>query len=322
MARKKKHEEHENHERWLISYADFITLLFAFFVVMYSVSSVNEGKYRVLSDALVAAFRSSARSLEPIQVGGLSRSKQQAGAVPVEVKLPVENKTPRQKKSGSDKGKGQGESESESESGSGSESESGRERAQMLGQVADKIEQAMADLIKQDLISVRRDKLWVEVEIQSNILYSLGGATLQPKALPVLRELGRILRDFPNPIRVEGFTDDLPINTMVFPSNWELSAARSASVVHLFTNAGVDPRRLAAIGFGQYRPIADNDTPEGRSKNRRVVIVILESAAAERLFNDSYDAVAEIDDGMLPVAPMGEPVFDMPAQTPEPLPAQ
>src|SRR3569833_1807148 len=81
MARKPKHEELENHERWLISYADFITLLFAFFVVMYSVSSVNEGKYRVLSDALVAAFRSSAKSLEPIQVGELSKAKKEAGMI-------------------------------------------------------------------------------------------------------------------------------------------------------------------------------------------------------------------------------------------------
>ena len=81
MARKKQNEEHENHERWLISYADFITLLFAFFVVMYSVSSVNEGKYRVLSDALVAAFRSSARSMEPIQVGELSKTSKQPGMI-------------------------------------------------------------------------------------------------------------------------------------------------------------------------------------------------------------------------------------------------
>jgi len=143
----------------------------------------------------------------------------------------------------------------------------------------------MSDLIRQDLIAVRHSDLWVEVEIKTSILFPSGSSILQSAALPVLREIANILKDFQNPIRVEGFTDSVPINTVAFPSNWELSAGRAASVVHLFTNEGVDPRRMASIGFGEYRPVADNDTPEGRSKNRRVVIVVLESAAAERIFS-------------------------------------
>jgi chemotaxis protein MotB len=115
----------------------------------------------------------------------------------------------------------------------------------------------------------------VEVEIRTDILFPSGVATLSPQAQQVLRQLAETLEPFPNPIRVEGHTDDRPINTAAFPSNWELSAARAASVVHLFTQAGMDPRRLAVIGLGQYRPAQSNETEQGRNINRRVLLVIL-----------------------------------------------
>jgi len=121
------------------------------------------------------------------------------------------------------------------------------------------------------------------------------------------------LKNFPNPIRVEGFTDSVPINTVAFPSNWELSAGRAASVVHLFTNEGVEPRRMASIGFGEYRPIADNSTPEGRNKNRRVVIVVLESADADRIFSDR-DAL--VIDQKKPEGVESPPVTKKPASDP------
>lgn len=284
MARKQKQEEHENHERWLISYADFITLLFAFFVVMYAVSSVNEGKYRVLSDSLVAAFRSSARSIEPIQIGDVSKAKKSPGLVKSLVDkggapLTFEKKDISPFKQGVDS----------NAAGNGPNSSTGqasKHGTEVIKQMADELEKAMSNLIKKDLIAVRRSDLWVEVEIKTSILFPSGSAKLQTDALPVLHEIAKILKNFTNPIRVEGFTDSVPINTVAFPSNWELSAGRAASVVHLFTNEGVDPRQLASIGFGEYRPIADNSTPEGRNKNRRVVIVVLESAAAERIFSD------------------------------------
>lgn len=300
MARKKKHEEHENHERWLISYADFITLLFAFFVVMYSVSSVNEGKFRVLSDALIAAFRSSNKSMEPIQVGTDTKSQKQSNVIPMVMDQP---------RSANQKG---GEALTD---GNDMESKSdGKEKKlgdklgglEFIARMADRIETAMAKLIEQKLIAVRRGALWVEVEINTSILFTSGSANLQNDALPVLKELAMILKDFPNPVRVEGFTDSLPINTVAFPSNWELSAARAASVVHLFSTHGLDPKRLAAIGFAEFRPIADNSTAEGRSKNRRVVIIILESAQAERIFSardaapdPNLDVNSPIDEGAI-----------------------
>lgn len=292
MARKKKHEEHENHERWLISYADFITLLFAFFVVMYSISSVNEGKFRVLSDSLVAAFRSSARTIEPIQVGDLSKSTKSPGLVKGIVDKGGEPLTYEQKGiSPLKEGKfpaAQGGDSTASSVGQGKKG-----GAEAIKQMADKLEKAMAKLIEKNLIAVRRNDLWVEVEIKTSILYPSGSAQLRSAALPILSEIAGILKDFPNPIRVEGFTDSVPINTVAFPSNWELSAGRSASVVHLFTKEGVDPRRMASIGFGEYRPIADNSSAEGRNRNRRVVIVILESTSAERMFSDKDEPAAE-----------------------------
>ncbi len=274
MARKKAHEEHENHERWLVSYADFITLLFAFFVVMYAVSSVNEGKYRVLSESLVAAFRSPTKSLMPIQVGQVAKSPEtdridfRKAPTPVVIQLPnmpaprpdknKHKQAPPPKPEHKGEGKGGANAAAEKE----------------LHDISDKIAAAMSDMIRKDLIHVRRSKHWVEVEINTNILFPSGSARLAPQAVPVLEKLAHVLRRFPNALHVEGFTDNVPINNEIFPSNWELSAGRAASVVHLFSQAGVDPRRMVAIGYGQYRPVGDNSTAAGRAKNRRVVLVI------------------------------------------------
>lgn len=255
MARKKRHEEHENLERWLISYADFITLLFAFFVVMYSISSVNEGKYRVLSDTLVSAFNKTPKTLQPIQVGQdgitgdpsiLNPDRATGGqASPMDLfqqSLPQNN----------------------------------------LAAIESDFQKALMPLIEKDLIDIKRDEDWVEIEINTSLLYASGSADLEDEAIPTLQRLADILQRYPNTIQVEGFTDNLPINTYLYPSNWELSAARAASVVHLFMNEGVEPDRMAAIGYGEYRPIADNATPEGRRTNRRVVLVILSDNTERR----------------------------------------
>jgi chemotaxis protein MotB len=275
MARRHRHEEHQNHEAWAIPYGDLITLLLAFFVVMYAMSSVNEGKYRVLSDSLVAAFRGAPRTLEPIQVGEKTQGSgadihmtivQQAmlEGQPREMLAPiVDSPVMRQ-------GMAQSPDSAESAEGKASAAE-----AAALESVAKEVEQAMAGLIEKDLIVVRRHGLWVEVEIRTDILFPSGIATLAPTAVTVLDQLADTLAPFPNPIRVEGHTDNLPINTRAFPSNWELSAARAASVVHLFTRAGLAPERLAVIGLGEHRPIQPNDSAEGRNANRRVVLVIL-----------------------------------------------
>ena len=154
-------------------------------------------------------------------------------------------------------------------------------RAQrQLDAVAVQLGKALAPLIEQNLISVRRSELWIEVEIHSDILFQTGSASLDQGARQTLALLAGVLRTTPNGVRVEGYTDNQPIATAQFPSNWELSAARAASVVHLFADQGLDPGRLAMVGYGEFRPRADNSSEAGRNANRRVVLIILADSAA------------------------------------------
>jgi chemotaxis protein MotB len=272
MARKRKHEDHTNHEAWAIPYGDLVTLLLAFFVVMYALSTINEGKFRVLSDSLQAAFRGAPRTLEPVNVGEKSRGSGADIAVSI-VQQATLNGQPRQLL--------------EAISVDSTLAMGGRKNADKfgadgkvivppaLGRVADEIEKALAPLIDADMIAVRRHSTWVEVEIRTDILFASGVAKLSDAALPPLTMLAETLAKYPNPVRVEGHTDNRPINTTTFPSNWELSAARAASVVHLFARGGVDPARLAVIGLSEFRPSQSNATASGRNANRRVLIVIL-----------------------------------------------
>jgi chemotaxis protein MotB len=274
MGRRRHHEEHTNHEAWAIPYGDLVTLLLAFFVVMYAMSSVNEGKYRILSDSLVAAFRGSPRTLQPIQVGeknvgsgaDINMTIVQQAMLEGQPRSMLEP-TPIKMSDVLSHGARNASEAYEAETTAGA--------ILQLENVAAEVEQAMGQLIRDELIVVRRHGVWVEVEIRTDILFPSGVATLSPEARDILQQLAETLKPFPNPIRVEGHTDDRPIRSAAFPSNWELSAARAASVVHLFTRAGIDPRRLAVVGLGEYRPAQSNATPEGRNMNRRVLLVIL-----------------------------------------------
>ncbi len=282
MPIKRKHEEHENHERWLVSYADFITLLFAFFVVMYSTSSVNEGKYRVLSDSLMGAFSSRERSLQPIQVGNLVRSPPSdeispaTSSTPVSVAEIVSGDAEQAAAGGTLVELGEEAQELDPQSPEAPMADSAR--------LASGISKSVLPQIDKDLVEVRLEADRIEIELKSSILFPSGSARLVEQASPMLEDVATVLKGFPNPIRVEGFTDNVPIRTVAFPSNWELSAARAASVVHLFMKYGVRPERMTAIGHGEYRPVADNRTSEGRRKNRRVVIVIPTDERARERF--------------------------------------
>ena len=291
MARKHKHEEHANHEAWAIPYGDLITLLLAFFVVMYAISSINEGKFRVLSDSLQAAFRGVPRTLEPVNVGEKTRGSGADIAVSIVQQATMQGQ-PRQLLEAISLGEQIGK-------GSRKRPEKTSAGAQIivppaLGRVADEIEKALAPLVAAEMIAVRRESTWVEVEIRTDILFASGVADLSAGALPPLNILATTLARYPNPVRVEGHTDNRPINTTTFPSNWELSAARAASVVHLFAKGGVDPARLAVIGLGEFRPAQSNDTVEGRNANRRVLIVILgDDQAPEGAFDKDPGANSE-----------------------------
>lgn len=236
--RRRSHEEPENHERWLVSYADFITLLFAFFVVMYSISSLNEGKYKILSDSLVGVFNQADRSIMPIPVGE---------------ERPIAS----------------GETAGESEAAQGGET-----TLDPLESIERSMRAAFADLIGTNQLTVRGNELWVEIELNSSLLFPSGDALPNDQAFAILDKVAGILAPFDNPVHVEGFTDNLPISTDKYPTNWELSAARAGSVVRMLSAGGVQASRLAAVGYGEFQPIADNATAEGRARNRRVILVI------------------------------------------------
>ncbi len=240
----------------MVSYADFITLLFAFFVVMYAVSSVNEGKYRVLSESLTQAFSLPAHTLDPIQVGEIKRSGDPKS---VEfIKRPVvidrsDTPAPVPKPR------------------TGEVKEAGDKPLQVL---FDGLRAAVAEITDKGLIKVNTNEFGIEIEISTSILFNSGEAELSENARPIMAKLAAVLMPFPHEVNVQGYTDNVPIQSTIFPSNWQLSAARAASVVQLLSQLGMSPARLSATGFGEYRPEADNATAEGRQANRRVVIFV------------------------------------------------
>ncbi len=244
MARKKHHEEHENHERWLVSYADFITLLFAFFVVMYSISSVNEGKYRVLSDSITQAFRNF-----PINASGEKVDVTANGQNnPMQAWLMKKRAAKLE--------------------------EQQRKRKERFKKMADALHQALAPLEQQGQVNINQGAFGISIDIAAGALFQPGEAVLDEQAQQLLSAVGQVLTYTDLPVMVEGHTDNVPISNTRFASNWELSAVRSSAVVRLFVENGVLSSRLTAAGYADQRPVADNDTVEGRSRNRRVRIYI------------------------------------------------
>ncbi len=241
MARKRYQDEREsdNHDRWLVSYADFITLLFAFFVVMYALSSVNEGKYRVLSNSLVTAF-------------GRVQTAPIKGEPPASLSLP--RGLPPLKPHNSEALR--------------------REKEQLTG-VARDLLKVMAPLVEQGKVRVTQSGRGVNVEINASVLFAQGDARLSEASSQALRAVAAVLKDDDHAIQVEGHTDSVPIKNALFPSNWELSAVRASSVVRLFIDTGIAENRLVAVGHGPTRPVGPNDTVDGRMRNRRVAVMIL-----------------------------------------------
>jgi chemotaxis protein MotB len=255
VTRRRRIEEDELHnkERWLISYADFITLLFAFFVVMYSVSSVNEGKYKVLSETLTGVFNAPQRSVRPVEVGD-----QPSVNVPRSDDSVIQPHVTEAPRNPDIEEKG---------------------RTEALRAMADKLALEFDELISQGVITVQSNEAWLELSLRNSLLFGSGDAEPHYDAFPVVETIASVLVNRDNAVRVEGFTDDQPIRTNSFPSNWELSAARAAAVVRMLMMEGVEAERLAAVGYGEYQPVARNDTEEGRRRNRRVVLLISRDAS-------------------------------------------
>lgn len=244
MARRRKQEEeHENHERWLVSYADFITLLFAFFVVMYAISQVNEGKYRVLSSAMIDAFRSGDLAIQVTPPSGSANTM-----IEVPNTKPIATAVKGQQKLQE------------------------RERLQKL---SENVAKSLDPLMKDGLATLRQGEDGIHIEIKDSALFPVGQALPSGNSPQILAAVAQQLAQVPNEVRVEGFTDNIPIRNAYFPSNWELSAARAGSIVRLFMEQGIAPERLVAVGRAETMPVSANETAEGRAQNRRVAITVI-----------------------------------------------
>lgn len=252
MVRRRHAEVHVNQERWLVSYADFITLLFAFFVVMYSISQVNQSKYRVLSETFEHAFNSRQITTDTISSNPIEKIIN-----PIQVGEPALSPDP----SAIDvKQENAGDAMSTS--------------ADQLLEISSLVNERFADLINDELVSVSSNELWLQIELKDSILFASGDTDLSLQAQAIFDEIAGILKGYPNPIQVEGYTDNIPINNPRYPSNWELSSARASAIVKLLAARGVAPQRLSAVGFGEFQPVASNEHPAGRAQNRRVALMI------------------------------------------------
>jgi chemotaxis protein MotB len=236
MAKKAKHEEHENHERWLVSYADFITLLFAFFVVMYSISSVNEGKFRTVSESIQAA-------LHPVTSPPAARIRFDLGDYKSSLVPTVGQKI------------------------------------QFVRQIVEVLNKMnIADVQIQDKVTVRQTDQGVVIAIADSLIFENGQADIRKEALPILEGLAEVLavNSSVKELRVQGHTDNVPIRSALFPSNWELSAVRAVMVTRVLTELyRIQPERVSAVGHAEFHPVTDNLTVENRARNRRVEILVL-----------------------------------------------
>ena len=246
-------------DRWIVSYADFITLLMAFFVVMYSVSSVNTGKFRVLSNSMVTVFNKESERAAPIDLGGGAPPQDQIRIAPQSVSAMEQ-----------------------AISGWQSPAVHGGTVAALpaQGPPRERLEAALGPLIKRDDVRIRDSRDWLEVELASELVFGSGSAELKPQALPAIRQIAAVIADMHKPARVEGHTDNQAISGGRFSSNWHLSAARAATIAEQLTQAKVAPEQLSAVGYGEFRPLGDNATAAGRKQNRRVVVAIAKTVAA------------------------------------------
>jgi len=259
--------EHENEERWLLTYADMITLLMALFMVLFSISSVNISKYQTLQQSLKAAFSGSVLSggHDILQAGSESTSNRSSSTADIPAIVPLTPSIPRP----GDTSAQQISQAMESASGTAQEQADFKRLQQQLQAYA------RAHGFGKDVQAVIEERGLVVRVLTDKLLFASGQDTLQPGGLPLLNEIAHLLDiDRTHPIMVEGNTDNVPIDTAQFPSNWDLSALRATTVLRYLIAHGVAGTRLSAAGYGDMHPVASNATAAGRAQNRRVDIVL------------------------------------------------
>ncbi|RJQ13668.1 MAG: hypothetical protein C4560_13810 [Nitrospiraceae bacterium] len=232
MNRKRREEEHDNVDRWMVSYADFVTLLFCFFTAMYAISNVDTDKLGKFVKSMRSAFKAS-------DTNGNAFSLIEG----IQIVTPLD------------------------------------------AEIESDLRAALGKLISgpKGGIEIKRDSRGIVISVADKFLFEPGTAKLREAARPVVDAAASALKEFPNMIRIEGHTDNTPINNDEFSSNWDLSAKRAINVSKYFVNAhGVQPERISAIGYAEYKPIAPNSTADGRARNRRVDIVVLNETEGKK----------------------------------------
>jgi len=252
MAKKKHHEEgHVNHERWLVSYADMITLLMVLFVVLFAMGQTDKDKMQALRSSLQRAFAVEVlQGTEPSSLKGASGAAIIPAVVPSVLSQEVTAMT------------------------------GGSDRDGPIAQALQEVREAVNDVpIPSDTsarVEIGASREGIVISLAGNLLFDSGKSDLKPRGMILLDTLAERLRTMSNEIRVEGHTDDIPIATALYPSNWELSSARATTVSRYFAeHSDIEPMRLSAAGYGQFRPVAPNDSREGRARNRRVDLVVM-----------------------------------------------
>jgi chemotaxis protein MotB len=240
MRKRKKafYSDHDEHidESWLIPYADLLTLLLALFIVLYAASTVDKEKYQ----SIMESFQS--------ELTGTKIDNQQAGLSP---------------------------NPSQPEVGLPEEAVKGETNEKELNVLRQQLESYINDNSLQDTVSLQETEKGIEVSLKDVVLFDSGRADLKERSYQTLNGLVGLINTVPNPISIEGHTDDVPAHNTIYSSNWELSAARAASVLHYFESQKVQANRMQFSGFGEYQPLYPNDSDENRQSNRRVTVVIL-----------------------------------------------
>jgi chemotaxis protein MotB len=241
MNRRRSDRGRVSHERWLVSYADFITLLFAFFVVLYAFSTAEKKKQTAMADAINSALQS--MSILPGDSHGASSPSNNPEVMTAMIS---------------------------------SELMSPAKAKDDLNEMRRQLEQTLSKEISQRTISVEMTREGLVISLREAGFFNSGSATPRPESLPILRQISERLMHSPYDMRVEGHTDNVPIHSAEFDTNWELSSARATHIARAFLELkAITPERLSAAGFAEFHPVASNDTPDGRAKNRRVDLVIL-----------------------------------------------
>lgn len=247
MRRRRRQKPHVSHDRWLVSYADFITLMFAFFVVLFATSQADKRKEAAVSQSINHAFRTlglfQPAKIDP-RANGLELSKDSAAA-PVNIVL-------------------------------GDELGISPETRRDLQRIQEQLQGKLSNQIAQHSVAMHIGHDGLVISLREAGFYNSGSATPHPASIPSLDAIAETLKATPYDIRIEGHTDNVPIHNSQFDSNWELSTARATRLARLFIERqDFQPERLSASGYAEYHPVASNATAEGRSENRRVDIIVL-----------------------------------------------